>query len=89
MLRNTPTSPAARLRAQTRRLGERTAIAVSGAASGHTTPAHFRQALLSLSFLPSLLVFSLFFFSFSLDFPRKQLKAKGAQAPPPTRGVYT
>ena len=33
MLRNTPTSPAARLRAQTRRLGERTAIAVSGAAS--------------------------------------------------------
>ena len=33
MLRNTPTSPAARLRAQTRRLGERMAIAVSGAAS--------------------------------------------------------
>ena len=33
MIRQTPTSPAARLRAQTRRLGERMAIAVSGAAS--------------------------------------------------------
>ena len=35
MLRNTPTSPAAaaRLRAQTRRMGQRTAIAMSGAAS--------------------------------------------------------
>ena len=40
MLRNSSTSPAARLRAQTRRMGQRTAIAMSGAASRAHVCAH-------------------------------------------------
>ena len=47
MLRNTPTSPAARLRAQTRHLGERTAIAVSGAASRYTNVCNHAETSLT------------------------------------------